>query len=53
MLDLNKAEKEQLSIRTDIDLPRALKDAIDETGGRTGHDTRLQIDLSFGNNINT
>jgi hypothetical protein len=32
MLDIYKHEKEQLAIRTDINLPIEIRDALDETG---------------------
>lgn len=47
MLDLNKAEKERLQIRTDINLPSNIKEALDEMGARPLQDTKIQIDFTF------
>jgi hypothetical protein len=48
MLELYKKEKEQLNIRTDINLPETIKEAIDEQGQKSGEDTKINIDLSIG-----
>jgi|LauGreDrversion4_2_1035121.scaffolds.fasta_scaffold788826_1 hypothetical protein len=49
LLDLNKLEKEHLNVRTDINLPEKIKEAIDENGQKAGEDTKITIiDLSLG-----
>lgn len=50
MLDLTRREKEQLSIRTDINLPKEILESMDEFGHRFGEDQRVLIDFSLGEN---
>lgn len=49
LLDLYKQEKEQLSIRSDINLPKEIREAINEQGKLMGSDHFVNIiDLSVG-----
>lgn len=43
-------EKDKLSIRTDINLPKEILEYINEQGQKIGEDHRLNIDLYLGEN---
>lgn len=48
MLELYKREKDLLDVRSDINLPDKIKEALDEQGQKLGEDAKINIDLSVG-----
>ena len=50
MLDVVRREKEKLSVRTDIALPKEILEQISSSGWRIGEDHKISIDLTYGDN---